>query len=358
MALNLLPVLTLPGKNSASLPTSSEDDLSSLTAIQTTVSFADLLRSPATIPAETEKTIKESILPDSAESAIPSPDTPLLTLANFAVPESDPTLITPSSEELSASPISPRDIAAQQLHVITTQVSTSPIKKVSLTAESQSPAMHQRTQDETSLSISTLAKAPNTVQSSLITAPLTAEQSSFSERAASQPAPTPSHIFTPAQTASILERPTLSSQELRAPLGSSQWIRDLSQQFIFHKPGVQTLHLTLHPKELGDVKMSLTVHNAHAELMMLSNHGQVRAALEAAIPQLRQALADNGIQLTHSQVGQETTYQSPSHSDAHQSPTSPQEREETVSKDVDNAIKKAECLAPLRREGSHISLLV
>ena len=38
---------------------------------------------------------------------------------------------------------------------------------------------------------------------------------------------------------------------------------------------------------------------------MASGHSQVRAALEAALPQLRTALADSGIQLGQSSVGSE-----------------------------------------------------
>lgn len=94
-----------------------------------------------------------------------------------------------------------------------------------------------------------------------------------------------------------------STVELRTPLGSAVWQQDLAQHIIVQKPGQQTVHLKLHPEELGDVKISMTLHKDQAELMMVSAHGQVRAALEAAIPHLRQALADNGIQLGQSHVG-------------------------------------------------------
>lgn len=93
---------------------------------------------------------------------------------------------------------------------------------------------------------------------------------------------------------------------IQAPLASLQWQKEISQQIIFHRQGKHTVHLKLHPEELGAVKISMTLQKDQAELMMTSAHGQVRAALEAAIPHLRQALAENGIQLGQSQVGQES----------------------------------------------------
>ena len=148
-----------------------------------------------------------------------------------------------------------------------------------------------------------------------------------------------------------------SAQELHAPLGSPQWQRDLSQQIIFHRHGTQTLHLKLHPEELGDLKITMTVNKDHAELMMLSNHGQVRAALEAALPQLRQALADNGIQLGNSQVGQETSGHS-SQGSSHPSTSShPQpSHSPTISHPEPASSLSQPSARP--REGSQISLLV
>ena len=147
-----------------------------------------------------------------------------------------------------------------------------------------------------------------------------------------------------------------SAQELKAPLGSLQWQRDLSQQIIFHKPGQQTIHLTLHPEELGDVKISMTVNKDHAELVMLSNHGQVRSALEAALPQLRQALADNGIQLGNSQVGHDAASGQQSAFSSHQSP---EPTSVTLTQgEVHEPSPAAETAPSLLRDGSQISLLV
>lgn len=147
-----------------------------------------------------------------------------------------------------------------------------------------------------------------------------------------------------------------SAQELKAPLGSLQWQRDLSQQIIFHKPGQHTIHLKLHPEELGDVKISMTVNKDHAELVMLSNHGQVRSALEAALPQLRQALADNGIQLGNSQVGHDAASGQQSAFSSYQPPEPPSVT--LTQGEVHEPSSAAETAPALLRDGSQISLLV
>jgi flagellar hook-length control protein FliK len=47
----------------------------------------------------------------------------------------------------------------------------------------------------------------------------------------------------------------------------------------------------------------LNVVNDQAQAQFVSPHAAVRAAVEAALPQLRTALADNGIQLGQTSVG-------------------------------------------------------
>jgi len=179
-------------------------------------------------------------------------------------------------------------------------------------------------------------------------------QRSLNESHTQQPSATPlSPTSSPTFPQLVLH--SESRQTLTAPLGSLQWQHDLSQQIIFHKPGQQTIHLKLHPEELGDVKITMTVNEDHAELIMLSNHGQVRSALEAALPHLRQALADNGIQLGNSQVGQEPSSGQQSPSSSH-SPTQP--TQVVTLSEANEPVSAADDAPALRRDGSQISLRV
>ncbi|URQ59509.1 flagellar hook-length control protein FliK [Pantoea alhagi] len=63
---------------------------------------------------------------------------------------------------------------------------------------------------------------------------------------------------------------------------------------------------------MGAIQISLKLDNDQAQLSMVSNHSQVRAALEAALPHLRTALAESGINLTQSNVSSDAFPQSQS----------------------------------------------
>jgi len=93
---------------------------------------------------------------------------------------------------------------------------------------------------------------------------------------------------------------------LNAPLGSSEWQQTLSQHItLFTRQGQQSAELRLHPEDLGQVQITLKMDDNQAQLQMVSGHSHVRAALEAALPMLRTQLAENGIQLTQSNISSE-----------------------------------------------------
>ncbi|RTG71372.1 flagellar hook-length control protein FliK, partial [Serratia marcescens] len=96
--------------------------------------------------------------------------------------------------------------------------------------------------------------------------------------------------------------------QLNAQLGSPEWQQALNQQVLmFHRNGQQSAELRLHPQELGALQITLKLDDQQAQLHIASAHGQVRAAVEAAMPQLRHALAESGINLGQSSVGGEST---------------------------------------------------
>lgn len=119
-------------------------------------------------------------------------------------------------------------------------------------------------------------------------------------------AASPSQSSTPA-SALVTAPPT---PQLNAQLGSPEWQQALSQQVLmFHRNGQQSAELRLHPQELGALQITLQLDDKQAQLHIASAHGQVRAAVEAAMPQLRHALAESGINLGQSSVGGEATPQ-------------------------------------------------
>ncbi|WP_162617862.1 flagellar hook-length control protein FliK [Salinicola halophilus] len=87
-------------------------------------------------------------------------------------------------------------------------------------------------------------------------------------------------------------------------VNSPQWPGAFGQQVLqLHQRGENRMELHLNPRDLGPVSVTLTVNDQQAQLQALSAHAGVRAAVEAAIPQLREALAQSGIALGEATVG-------------------------------------------------------
>lgn len=115
--------------------------------------------------------------------------------------------------------------------------------------------------------------------------------------------------MTPA-TPSLASPATASAPLLSAPLGSNEWQQALGQQVLmFTRNGQHQAELRLHPQDLGAIQISLRLDDNQAQLHMAAAHSQVRAALEAALPHLRTALAESGIQLGQSSIGGEAQSQ-------------------------------------------------
>ncbi|MBO9649284.1 MAG: flagellar hook-length control protein FliK [Variovorax sp.] len=70
--------------------------------------------------------------------------------------------------------------------------------------------------------------------------------------------------------------------------------------------GHQVAELNLNPANLGPLKVTLTMGDNQAQAMFVSAHESVRKAVEAALPQLRSTLAEQGITLGQTSVGAET----------------------------------------------------
>ena len=86
-------------------------------------------------------------------------------------------------------------------------------------------------------------------------------------------------------------------------VGSSEWGKALGQQ-VSHMghAGHHVAELQLNPPGLGPLKVTLSMNDNQIQAMFVSAHASVRVAVEAALPQLRATLADNGISLGNTSV--------------------------------------------------------
>ncbi|CAG9253856.1 hypothetical protein PUN4_200028 [Paraburkholderia unamae] len=94
-----------------------------------------------------------------------------------------------------------------------------------------------------------------------------------------------------------------ASATLAPQVGTSAWEDALSQKVVFLSSAhQQSAELTLNPKDLGPLQVVLQVTQSHAHALFVSQHQQVREAVEAALPKLRESMEQNGIGLGSASV--------------------------------------------------------
>jgi flagellar hook-length control protein FliK len=115
----------------------------------------------------------------------------------------------------------------------------------------------------------------------------------------------------PASAAVSNATPSAPANPLLAPeVGSGEWGKALGQQVIqMGHAGHQVAELQLNPPGLGPLKVTLSMDDHQIQAMFVSAHASVRAAVEAALPQLRTTLADNGISLGNTSVSADSQQQ-------------------------------------------------
>ncbi len=92
-----------------------------------------------------------------------------------------------------------------------------------------------------------------------------------------------------------------------AALGDPAWPSDFSRQVLTliqdgRHGGAHTAELRINPPELGPVRIVLQLNESVAQALFVSPHAPVRHALENALPQLQQQLAQAGVSLGQADV--------------------------------------------------------
>ncbi|MBA5640392.1 flagellar hook-length control protein FliK, partial [Duganella sp. LX20W] len=93
------------------------------------------------------------------------------------------------------------------------------------------------------------------------------------------------------------------AERLPARVGTPGWDQQLGQKIVFMAAGgEQSATMELNPPDLGPLQVVLNVSNDHATVAFSSAQPEVRQALEAAVPKLREMMSDAGIQLGNATV--------------------------------------------------------
>lgn len=97
------------------------------------------------------------------------------------------------------------------------------------------------------------------------------------------------------------------AQSVQTPLRDASWATDLGHKLLwFASNDKQLAQLTLNPPQLGSVEISLRLDKEGANAHFVSTNADVRGALEAAVPRLREMFANAGIELGQVSVGSES----------------------------------------------------
>ncbi|MET3130575.1 flagellar hook-length control protein FliK [Oxalobacteraceae bacterium GrIS 1.11] len=93
------------------------------------------------------------------------------------------------------------------------------------------------------------------------------------------------------------------ADSLNGRVGTPAWDKQLGQKIVWMAAGgEQSATLTLNPPDLGPLQVVLKVTNDHADASFMSAQPEVRQALEAAMPRLREMMGEAGITLNNSSV--------------------------------------------------------
>ncbi len=95
----------------------------------------------------------------------------------------------------------------------------------------------------------------------------------------------------------------LSPPAITAPLGEQGWGEAMGERIMWMMgKGVQAASIRITPPHLGPIQVQLSVQNDQASVNIIAQHGVVKEALEAAMPRLREMMAESNLQLVNVDV--------------------------------------------------------
>ncbi len=97
--------------------------------------------------------------------------------------------------------------------------------------------------------------------------------------------------------------PAVPVDKLTPPVGTPAWDQALGQKIVWMAHGgEQSATLTMNPPDLGPMQVVLSVTNNQATVDFMAAQPEVRQALEAALPRLREMMSESGVQLGQANV--------------------------------------------------------
>jgi flagellar hook-length control protein FliK len=112
---------------------------------------------------------------------------------------------------------------------------------------------------------------------------------------------------------------SLATDHISPRVGTTAWNQAVSQKVVWMVGGgQQTAELTLNPPDLGPLQVVISVSNDQASANFFAAQPDVREALEAALPRLRQMMSEAGVELSGFSVNSQASNQGGQSSGSHQ----------------------------------------
>lgn len=118
---------------------------------------------------------------------------------------------------------------------------------------------------------------------------------------ASTPAQLPGNL---AAQSTHLPRNITASHTIPASLHSTEWTQDFGNRVVWlARNDQQSAQININPANLGPIQINLSLQGDQMSANFVSAHGEVRQAIEDALPRLREMLSNSGIALGDANVG-------------------------------------------------------
>lgn len=122
-----------------------------------------------------------------------------------------------------------------------------------------------------------------------------------------------SNFDTALSNATLQQEKVAAKQSMvSTPLTSEAWPKQFGEKIVWlARNDQQTAQININPPQLGPIQITLNLNGDQASAIFASPHAEVRQAIEAAMPQLKEMLSSAGISLGDANVSANLAQQSP-----------------------------------------------
>jgi flagellar hook-length control protein FliK len=133
------------------------------------------------------------------------------------------------------------------------------------------------------------------------------------------------------------------SPAIARPLTHPDWSKDLGNQIVWmNNKAISAAEIKLNPAHLGPISVRIDVNQDQATILFTAQHAEVKEAIEASIPKLREMLGTQQLNLINVNISQNSTSDQGQSQSSYQSFSKTSENREQGIEGVTNPTEKIE----------------